>query len=464
MSTLLGAPERLVKENETTTWETSKIGGMPDWFQADILHPCCSRCKTELILVTQIYCPLSDSSFHRCLYVFVCPEKACSNQCHGWRVVRGQLLDKQSAKGSENGSSQDNWGQDDWGQGQDDWGQGQDDWGEGQDDWGQDDETKTDSTLQPESSIATTADRLSEMVVTDKTTSTDSTVIQSESERNPNQESNPPLPLQHSGKKTFANVVSQSNSGDNNDKNSNSDTEPAAASASKDEMFEATEGVEVEAVTIDGEGVQRMMELLALRQATETDSKDEAACGKKPRDFKRATFPAYYLEVFAESEVESDMTAHVNDLLQDYKQREGKDFAALLDDHRKGGAGAQTEQYDKTEVKHGDKLCYKFIKRVQLYPPQCVRYQWNGSPLLMSKPRGTSTVDRCQHCGSSQVFELQLVPPLIPLLKLPGETESLVEFGTVLVYTCSKSCWSDSEGWREESVILQHDPYHNILK
>ena len=36
--------------------------------------------------------------------------------------------------------------------------------------------------------------------------------------------------------------------------------------------------------------------------------------------------------------------------------------------------------------------------------------------------------------------------------------ESSVEFGTVLVFTCRGSCWSDSDVWREESVLLQHDP------
>ena len=40
---------------------------------------------------------------------------------------------------------------------------------------------------------------------------------------------------------------------------------------------------------------------------------------------------------------------------------------------RKGRSGADTEKYDKTEVKHGDKQCYRFIKRLQLYPQQCIR-------------------------------------------------------------------------------------------
>ena len=36
--------------------------------------------------------------------------------------------------------------------------------------------------------------------------------------------------------------------------------------------------------------------------------------------------------------------------------------------------------------------------------------------------------------------------------------ESSVEFGTVLIFTCGGSCWSESDVWKEESVLLQHDP------
>lgn len=48
----------------------------------------------------------------------------------------------------------------------------------------------------------------------------------------------------------------------------------------------------------------------------------------------RSTFPAHYLEVFAESEVEEEMSDHVVSLLEEYKRKEGKEFAAVLDEHR----------------------------------------------------------------------------------------------------------------------------------
>ena len=45
-------------------------------------------------------------------------------------------------------------------------------------------------------------------------------------------------------------------------------------------------------------------------------------------------------------------------------------------------------------------------------------------------------------------------------LTFPGEA---VEFGTVLVYTCSAACWGEGESHREECVIVQADPDLDVL-
>ena len=80
------------------------------------------------------------------------------------------------------------------------------------------------------------------------------------------------------------------------------------------------------------------------------------------------------------------------------------------------------------------------------------RYQWDGTPLLITD-KVPSTPSACQHCGAPRVFELQLMPPLVYLLK--ASTGASVEFGTILVYTCSKSCWYAGSEAREEYVCLQ---------
>ena len=51
--------------------------------------------------------------------------------------------------------------------------------------------------------------------------------------------------------------------------------------------------------------------------------------------------------------------------------------------------------------------------------------------------------------------------PLVYLLKIRSQTD--IEFGTVIVYTCSKSCWQDGSGFREEFIYLQPGPEDSLL-
>ena len=98
-------------------------------------------------------------------------------------------------------------------------------------------------------------------------------------------------------------------------------------------------------------------------------------------------------------------------------------------------------------------------------------------PLLFSSapahlpPKESALV--CKECGAPCVFELQLMPPLVYILEQYGvkglqrangqdllpSLERAVEFGTVLVYSCSASCWEDqaSSVFREETVVVQPD-------
>lgn len=54
-------------------------------------------------------------------------------------------------------------------------------------------------------------------------------------------------------------------------------------------------------------------------------------------------------------------------------------------------------------------------------------------------------------------FEIQILPTLISKLTLQPRVEKdfQIEFGTVLIYTCVRSCWSSLDLYREEHVIVQ---------
>ena len=78
----------------------------------------------------------------------------------------------------------------------------------------------------------------------------------------------------------------------------------------------------------------------------------------------------------------------------------------------------------------------------------------------------------CRSCGAPNTFELQLMPLLVYLLQRAAGRTSVcrmahvhsIEFGTVLVYTCSKSCWNEAKGgFRTESVFVQTDPDTEVV-
>lgn len=104
------------------------------------------------------------------------------------------------------------------------------------------------------------------------------------------------------------------------------------------------------------------------------------------------------------------------------------------------------------------------------------RYNWKGEPLIITDkqrapPHGEVT---CRSCDALAVFEFQLMPPLVYLLQQnqhrqlneagPEVTTGSVEFGTVLVYSCSESCWNDrGGGFRQETVFIEADPENEML-
>lgn len=89
-----------------------------------------------------------------------------------------------------------------------------------------------------------------------------------------------------------------------------------------------------------------------------------------------------------------------------------------------------------------------------------------STPLLLKPKSSRDLPTRCSYCGATAICELQILPTLIPSLKLVNEDKEIsssLEFGNVLIYTCLKSCWfpdsSDSShdclGYRREQVFVE---------
>ncbi|XP_068595789.1 programmed cell death protein 2-like [Brachionichthys hirsutus] len=172
---------------------------------------------------------------------------------------------------------------------------------------------------------------------------------------------------------------------------------------------------------------------------------------------------SFFISVVDESDLagEEDDLQHVQQLLKDYEKREGVVVRAL------GGVDLE-EKYEKASARHGDGLFAKFMKKISLCPQQILRYCHGGEPLFICKPppNMAAVVPACGICGGSRMFELQLMPALVGVLQMAGGgggTE--LEFGTVLVYSCTNSCWTaESQSAVDEFCFVQLDPDQQLFK
>ncbi|XP_067905960.1 programmed cell death protein 2-like [Heterodontus francisci] len=175
-------------------------------------------------------------------------------------------------------------------------------------------------------------------------------------------------------------------------------------------------------------------------------------------------FQPFYISVMEEEDYSLEIGfSHERKLLHEYQRREGVNVEQLNSCEDNGGA----ETYEKGKARHGDRTFVKFMKQIASCPQQILRYCWNGIPLLLSSPAiGIETaVPECESCGSPRVFEFQLMPALVNMLRSTSGEEISVEFGTVLIYTCERSCWTASNQTPvEECAFVQGDPDQRFFR
>ncbi|XP_053255304.1 programmed cell death protein 2-like [Podarcis raffonei] len=174
-------------------------------------------------------------------------------------------------------------------------------------------------------------------------------------------------------------------------------------------------------------------------------------------------FQPYYISVVEEDDFLCyEDTGHAQRLLKEYQQREGLDLEQLmLESYASDG-----EKYEKSEAEKRHQVFLKFMKRISLCPEQILRYSWGGQPLFITCPSTGigSAAPPCNICKSKRIFEFQLMPTLVSMLKTRVDDVS-VEFGTALVYTCEKSCWPANQPTAlEEFIFVQEDPDQKLFK
>ena len=102
-------------------------------------------------------------------------------------------------------------------------------------------------------------------------------------------------------------------------------------------------------------------------------------------------------------------------------------------------------------------------------PEQVLRYcpEPGAKPLWPSVTHAPNTdnIPHCERCGAPRKFEFQILPTIISQLGVDAESDSALDFGSIAVYTCSKSCapvacdeGDDRTGAYAEEYVLVHPP------
>ncbi|XP_034257031.1 programmed cell death protein 2-like isoform X2 [Thrips palmi] len=424
------------KYKSQVNFTTNKLGGNPNWPLDGITSPLCKLCGLPPPIIVQIYAPLENSPYHRTLYLFGCLNPNCWNQNESWVCFRSQVLDSSSKEQTTNTSSVTV-------------ALGASDWCADADDW---DEDLENGNLVAPSDINDMSDGECEHSCNTCTNS-----------GSPDSADDADDVLDIDGQSTDA-LSSQlgkmrMDSAAERDANFNASwnkgrLDGARANLHSPQASAEIEGDESELVTIDTPtGPQ--FDLHALLQES----------APLPKDVRNAQFTPYFICV-AEEDIKRDkeVSGHVRLLLAEYQQSQGQAFNSDVQEAEGGGcAGSDSEKYEQSIPAHGDVLFHRFLQHIQQTPGQILRYcREGGSPLPIAPL--VDVPSTCSYCQGEMVFELQVLPSIIPKLRLQMQggmdvSGSHIEFGTVLIWTCRQSCWATGDNVREERVIVQAERF-----
>nr|XP_026485630.1 programmed cell death protein 2-like [Vanessa tameamea] len=412
----LGYEEEIINERNKLqlNYTINKIGGLPNWPPLENIQfsTKCPLCNLHRLLVVQCYASLDDSVYHRTLYVFACINPSCWVQSESWTCVRSQMQDAPSKTSSvvvmpnaETNLS----------------------WCRGSDDW----------------------------------------------EENDN------------GDSSNGNVINI----DNNGMQRNSDEEDESNSFELETVEQGLENLQIDSNNANMSPVQGAVgEVAAPVPAAELEEEDESGLviaetptvpmnnmaslftqtAELPSDIRSRLvsgplqFVSKYIYVEEEWNKASNDDDKVTELLNKYKRDNEIEVGSVAD--RVAGAPSEDEAYEDATPLHGDRLFHAFLTRLHAQPGQILRYTRDappllGAPLPISENASNSPYKPsiCMRCGSRLICELQLVPGFADTLCLfPNHvTLSHLHFLSVLIFTCSQSCWQQNDRLVEEMVILQ---------
>ncbi|KYB29229.1 programmed cell death protein 2-like [Tribolium castaneum] len=409
---LLGFEDELITEKykNQVNFTTNKIGGKPDLpSNIKLEPPICPLCQLPRPLVVQVYAPLESSPYHRTLYLFACINPNCWNQSESWICIRVQSQEKLIEHEEPSAAVTSKTSVTDWCADADDW------------------DDNNANMNEENGNLINNIERVSD-------------------------EDDESCSFEESVRTGLGNLTVD-------DRNANNGAFGGAVGRLHSPSATAEiEGDEGEVVTIDSPVMPQQDIVALLQEATPLPQ-----LHGDPRKSSLFQFISSFMGVWEETAGASTISdRHVKELLQEYQQKNEDDMNLVSPDT--GGASAQIadnvyEKYEKSNPAHGDKMFHHFLSKIQMNPSQILRYNRDSAPLLLYPLQGLQTT--CNYCKGDLVFEFQVLPTIIPKLKLVGDAKhcSRLEFGTVLVFTCRKSCWSTDTNTRHETVIVQSEVY-----
>lgn len=115
------------------------------------------------------------------------------------------------------------------------------------------------------------------------------------------------------------------------------------------------------------------------------------------------------------------------------------------------GAALDTSGFEEDDETPAETCVREYMEQMERTPSQCVRWCPGGTPLRTSTapigPSGAAAPPPCAACGAARQFEMQLTAPVVYYLtKDIGEAKNAsLHFSNVLVYTCSKHCYTTTD-------------------
>ncbi|XP_049870752.1 programmed cell death protein 2-like [Pectinophora gossypiella] len=421
----LGYEEEVIGDKNQTllNYTVNKIGGFPDWPPVENLQLSskCPLCGLHRLLVVQCYAPLENSVYHRTLYVFACISPNCWIQSESWLCVRSQFQDNSSSQSSTTvvmPSTESNMM-----------------WCNGADEWDENDNGDT---------------------ANGNVMNVDNASPKNGMQRNSDEdEESNSFELE-----TVEQALGNLQVFDAHNANMSPVQGAVGAIGAPVAAAELEGGDEPGLVTVDtptapGNDVEAL-----LQQTAELppDLRSRLMCAP-------LQFLPKFIYVEEEWRKHSNNDDRVTELLNKYK-RENAEIEACGGGDRAGGGGSEDEPYEDAAPLHGDKLFHAFLTRLRNNPGQILRYSREQPPLLgaplpsaAGSPGAAAAPSACARCGARLACELQLVPEFAETLRVAPTNIALshLHFLSVLIFTCSQSCWQPNDTLVQETVVFQQE-------